>query len=277
MIFECLNFDEHSADFIARWVEEHRKEYRNVDAMEADIPRIYMRFLNTPASWLQGITPGAYFTQFEDPKDLVDWMCAYIRKGVPVPDLLLEQIENVGKPCEKRLCALLRDEEAGEEEKMTAIGLLRAMDSTQPKMQYIQWQIQREEEDEMADNALDSLREMGQSAVPAMLEALPRAGEAGQAALLDILCRYPGPEIVYQTAVRHFENCPEKRALFAGYLARLGDERAVPVLMKAAMAAETGYADYLEIRSAIEALGGTAPERNFEDDPDFEALQGIGE
>ena len=61
-MFECINFDDHLADFIAAWTPAHRHEYRNFDAMEADMPRIYMEFLNTPAPWLQGITPGAYFT-----------------------------------------------------------------------------------------------------------------------------------------------------------------------------------------------------------------------
>ena len=95
----CINFDEHFADFVSQWMTEHARDYVNYDDMEADMPRIYLQFLNAPAPWLEGVTPGAYFTQFEDPKDLVDWMIAYCEKGVSVPDLLLEQIEAVGKPC----------------------------------------------------------------------------------------------------------------------------------------------------------------------------------
>ena len=77
---KCIDFDSRFADFTSRWMKEHGKEYRNFDAMEADMPRVYMTFLNTPARWLDGVTPGAYFTQFEDPKDLVDWMVDYVRK-----------------------------------------------------------------------------------------------------------------------------------------------------------------------------------------------------
>ena len=273
-MFECINFDSHMADFVSDWVQKHGKEYRNVDAMEADMPRIYMRFLNTPAKWLQGITPGAYFTQFEDPKDLVDWLCAYVNKGVPVPVLLLEQIENVGKPCEKRLLALLKDEEAPNEARMTAIGLLRTMESTQPKMLYIQWQMEREEDDELAENALESLKDMGKSALQPMLEALPKANDAGQQAMLDVLCCYPGNEQVYQLTRKMFLTHPEKRALFAGYLGKLGDERVLPDLIHAANEPELGYVDFLEIRNAIERLGGTCPARDFDGDPEFEALHG---
>ena len=236
------------------------------------MPRVYMTFLNTPARWLDGVTPGAYFTQFEDAKDLVDWLCDYCRKGVPVPDLLLEQIQAVGKPCEKRLVALLKEEDAPEEARMTAVGLLRDMGSTQPKMLYISWQLNRQAEDELADNALESLSAMGKSVVQPLLEALPRANDAGQEALLDVLANYPGNEQVYQLALRLFRENPKRRALFASYLAKLGDDRALPELLRAADDPATGYIDFIELRSAIEQLGGEAPERDFDDDPDYQAL-----
>lgn len=273
-MFKCINFDDHFADFMSDWMKKHRSEYRNVDAMEADLPRVYMAFLNTPAKWLEGVTPGAYFSQFEDAKDLVDWLCDYCAQGVPVPDLLLEQIQNVGKPCEKRLLALLKEDRAGNDAKMTAVGLLREMESTQPKMLYISWQIDREEDDELADNAIDSLAAMGKSAIQPMVEALPRANAAGQAALLDVLANYPGNEQVFRVAMKLFEQTKDRRALFASYLAKLGDERALPALMAAANDPDCGYVDFIELRNAIEQLGGEAPDRDFSDDPDYDLLSG---
>lgn len=271
---KCINFDEHFADFTSKWMKDHAKDYRNFDAMEADMPRVYMNFLNTPAKWLEGVTPGAYFTQFEDPKDLVDWMCAYCAQNVPVPDLLLDQITTVGKPCEKRLVAVLKDEHVGDEAKMTAIGLLRELESTQPKMLYISWQLEREQKDELADNALESLAGMGKSVVQPILEAVPRANAAGQEALLDVLVNFPGNEQVYKLAIRLFRENPDRRALFASYLGKLGDERALPDLTAAANDMNIGYIDFIELRSAIEELGGIAPERDFEGDPEYEALNG---
>ena len=47
-------------------------------------------------------------------------------------------------------------------------------------MLYISWQLDRKADDELADNAMDSLANMGKSAVQPMLEALPRANAAGQ-------------------------------------------------------------------------------------------------
>ena len=143
MKMPVINFDEHFADFMSEWLKSHQDQYANFDEMEEDMPRIYMAFLNTRAKWLGNVTPGAYFTQFEDPKVLVDWLAQYCEDGVPVPDLLCEQITAVGRPCEKRLLELLKDDEAPEEARMTAVNLLREMESTLPKMLYIQWQLNR--------------------------------------------------------------------------------------------------------------------------------------
>ena len=272
---KCINFDAHFADFTSNWMKEHAAEYRNYDAMEADMPRVYMTFLNTPAKWLDQVTPGAYFTQFEDPKDLVDWLCAYCEQGVPVPDLLLDQIQFVGKPCEKRLVALLKEDAVPEEAKMTAIGLLREMGSTQAKMLYISWQLNRADKDDLCDNALESLTEMGRVVVQPMLEALPKANAAGQEAMLDVLANFPGNEQVYQLAIRLFRENPARRALFASYLGKLGDDRALPDLIAAANDDNIAYLDFIELRSAIEELGGVAPEREFDDDPTYNALFGV--
>ena len=276
---KCVNFDAHFAEFTSQWMKDHQAEYRNFDAMEEDMPRVYMTFLNTPAKWLDGVTPGAYFTQFEDAKDLVDWLIQYCVKEIPVPDMLLEQIVNVGKPCEKRLVALLKDEEnvIPEEAKMTAIGLLREMESTLPKMIYIDWQLKRRDKDEMCDNAIESLKEMGGAVLQPLLSALPHANNAGQEAMLDVLVNFPGNEQVFNLAMRLFRENPTRRALFASYLGKLGDDRALPELIKAANDDKCRYLDFIEIRNAIEELGGEAPEREFYEDAEYAALNPLEE
>ena len=270
-----INFDEHFADFTSRWMTEHQDEYKTYDEMEADLTRIYMMFLNERAKWLGGVTPGSYFTQFEDPKVLVDWMHEYCRQGVPVPELLTEQITFVGKPCEKRLVALLKDPEAEEEARMLAIGLLRDLESTQPKMVYINWQLDREEEDEMKDDALESLREMGPEVVQPILQVIDQANAAGQTALMDVLAEFPGEEKTFQVAMKLFREHPERRALYAGYLAKIGDDRALPELEAAAREDKLNYLTYIELRNAIEQMGGNCPEREYDDDPEYDALRGM--
>ena len=275
MKMPIINFDEHFADFMSDWMKAHEDQYSNFDEMEEDMPRIYMAFLNTRAKWLGNVTPGAYFTQFEDPKVLVDWLAQYCEEGTPVPDLLMEQITTVGRPCEKRLLELLKDEQATEEAKMIAVNLLREMDSVLPKMLYIRWQLDRNRQDELKDNALESLTAMGETVVQPILQELPGANEAGEEALLEVLAHFPGNEQIFKLALRLFCERKERRALFAGYLAKLGDDRALPELTAAAQEEKLPYLTFIEIRNAIEELGGVCPERTYEDDPEYEALRDL--
>ena len=270
-----INFDEHFADYMSEWMKTHQDRYASFDEMEEDMPKIYLSFLNTRAKWLGSVTPGSYFTQFEDPKVLVDWLAKYCESGTPVPDLLLEQITAVGKPCEKRLVELLKDEEAPGEARMIAVELLREMESTQPKMLYIHWQLDRDAQDELKDNALESLTMMGECVVQPILQELPGANAAGEEALLEVLSHFPGNEQIFKLALRLFRERKESRALFAGYLAKLGDDRALPDLIAAAEEPKLPYLTFIEIRNAIEALGGVSPEREYDDDPEYEALRDL--
>ncbi len=275
MKMPIINFDEHFADFMSEWMKTHQDQYGTFDDMEEDMPRIYMAFLNTRAKWLGNVTPGAYFTQFEDPKVLVDWLLQYCEEGVPVPDLLLEQIKTVGRPCEKRLLELLKNDDAPEEARMIAVNQLREMESVLPKMLYIHWQLNREVKDELKDNALESLTEMGESVVQPILQELPHANEAGEEALLEVLSHFPGNEQIFKLALKLFRERKERRALFAGYLAKLGDDRALPELIAAAEEEKLPYLTFIEIRNAIETMGGVCPERTYEDDPEYEALRDL--
>lgn len=275
MKMPIINFDEKFADYMSEWMKTHQDEYATFDEMEEDMPRIYMSFLNTRAKWLGSVTPGSYFTQFEDPKVLVDWLTAYCEEGTPVPDLLLEQIGTVGKPCEKRLLELLKDEEAPDEARMIAVELLREMESTLPKMLYITWQLDRRPKDELKDNALESLILMGECVVQPILQELPKANEAGEEALLEVLSHFPANEQTFRLGMKLFRERKERRALFAGYLAKLGDDRALPELTEAAKEPGLSYLAFIEIRNAIESLGGICPEREYEDDPEYEALRDL--
>ena len=275
MKMPVINFDEHFAEYMSEWMKNHEDSYANFDEMEDDMPRIYVAFLNTRARWLGNVTPGAYFTQFEDPKVLVDWLAQYCGEGVPVPDLLCEQITTVGRPCEKRLLELLKDGEAPEEARMIAVNLLREMDSTLPKMLYISWQLDRKGQDELKDSALEALTDMGQCVVQPILQELPKANDEGEEALLEVLSHFPGNEQIFKLAIRLFQERKDRRALFAGYLAKLGDDRALPELTAAAQEDKLPYLTFIEIRNAIETLGGICPERDFDDDPEYEALRDL--
>ena len=70
------------------------------------------------------------------------------------------------------------------------------------------------------------------------------------------------------------KNCPEERAFAARLLGRYGDERAVGPLKALLAATDISYYEYMELRNAVEALGGeVVREREFYGDPDYEYLR----
>lgn len=272
---KCINFDHQFELYAAEWMKKNAEKYKNnMDVIEMMMPDVYMEFLKKPAQWLGGKTPERYFAQFKDAQMLVELMCQYEAEKVPVPDLLLERITDLGKKSEKPLIALFGKESVPEAAQMTAISLLREIESTAPMAQYIAFIAGLDETDEKGDMCAESLENMGDSVVAPILEALDGAGETGREIFADILCNFPGDDRIFDLLMERFMTQSDKKALFASYLAKLGDERALPALNEAAMARDINYLDFVEISSAIEALGGDRPaEREFSGDPYYESLK----
>ena len=274
---ECINFDREFERYLTAWVKKNSAKYKNnMDVIEGMMPDVYMEFLSKPASWLGGIAPQAYFERFSDAGELVDLMCEYIRKSVPVPDLLLERIAELGEAAQEKLLTLVGAQGIEAEAELTAISLLREMESTRPMQAYIDYIAGLKKTDDKGEMCADSLLSMGEMVVEPILAALDGATDAGRDIFADILSNYPGDERIFNLLMERFTNAEDSRALFASYLAKLGDERALPALERAAQAKDVGYLDYVEIVNAIEALGGERPsEREFSGDPYYESLKHV--
>lgn len=274
---KCIDFDRQFQRYMGVWMKENAEKYNDdMDVIEGMMPDIYMAFLEKPAAFLDGMAPQDYFEQFDDAAMLVAWLCAYIEQGVPVPDLLLERITALGADAERSLLALLDDESVQGEAEMTAISLLRELDSSAPMQRYIDWIAALPAPEEKGDLCAEALLAMGESVVEPMLAALGTATQTGRDVFADVLSNFPGDERIFDLLMERFARCEDRRALFASYLAKLGDERALDALKDAAQERDVNYLDYVEIVSAIEALGGERPpEREFAGDPYYESLKQI--
>lgn len=272
---KCIDFDQEFERYTRDWMAKNAEKYKgDMDAIEAMMPDIYMEFMGEPASWLQGMSPEAYFEQFSDAGMLIDWMCAYYEQNVPVPDLLLERITALGGEAEEKLLALPFGENVPHEAALTAISLLRELESSAPMQAYIDFIGALEEPDEKGDMCAESLLAMGEAVVNPILAALDDAGQTARDIFADILSNFPGDDRIFALLMERFSHCEDRRALFASYLAKFGDDRALPALLAAALDDNTNYLDYVEIVSAIDALGGERPpEREFSGDPYYESLK----
>lgn len=271
MAFVLIDFDEKFNDYLTEWMEKNSAKYRNADEMEEAAPEVYMEWLATPAQWLDGACPGTYFDSCSDAAELCGLLVRYLNEDICVPDVLLERIADLGD--DAPVMALLTDETAPCEARMMAIDLLEQMESTAPMVTYLRWQVERNVDDDLLDKSIDALCEMGESVKGPALVAFRAADGKGKDYLLDVLCNYPGDEDVFQYVLRRFKESPTERALFAGYLAKLEDDRALEALLDVAESDDVKYIDFIEIRSAIERLGSEAPIRDFTNDPTYQAVK----
>ncbi len=274
-MYEILDFDANFAAYSEKWMQMNQKKFKNIEQMEDAMPEVYMRWLNSPAAFLMGETPALYFSKYNNPQELLNWVTEYEAAGVPVPDPLLERISDLG---EKSIPALLKkagDADNSVQTRVTCLNILQEVEAGEQPMQIcLDIVDRREEEDELADVAAELLSGMGKNVVEPILDRFEDVSDAAQETYLDVLCNYPGDGRIYDFLMRAFLEHEEKMALYASFIGKLGDDRALDALKKAIDLPDINYLDYLEIRNAIEMLGGTVEgEREFSGDPYFEMLK----
>lgn len=270
---KLINFDTHFQEYIKQWMVANKSKYASIDDMEAQMPDVYLRWLNEAADWLDGDCPGVYFDRFLDPEELVAWMKEYMQSGVPVPDQLLDRIGGMGDEAIGPLIALLEDETAEQEAKMTAIGLLREIDTTAPMDLYLNWLGRADEMDELLENAVESLKNMGTRVLEPCLALTEGQSPQMRECMADILADFPGDGRILAFLLELFEET-EHKALVASYLGKYGDEQALPTLTQALDDQSLNYLDYIEIANAVQSLGGeVTKEREFAGDPYYESMK----
>ena len=96
MNVECINFDRAFEQYATQWMREHAAQFgNNMDRMEAQMPDVYMRWLNLPAKWVGAGKRPAAIRQYDDVDMLLEWMMLYERQRVPVPAQLMERLEEL--------------------------------------------------------------------------------------------------------------------------------------------------------------------------------------
>ena len=271
---KIYDFDAKFFEYVRSWMALHP------GIREAEIEERYnelMRnWLDAPATWLDGVKPGEYFDRYSDPRDLLKLMQEYLKRDIGLPEPLYRRIVTLGEACAPALAGLAADGDKPEALRATAMALLRDIDTAAPVSLYLDLVCGCEEKNELSDMAADVLSGLGASVVPMLMDRYDDATEYGQLLILDICSNYPGDDRVLERMLSKLRNRPGERALYAALLGKLGDPRAVEPMMRLLDLTDLGYLDYIELRSAIEQLGGEpGEERVFNGDPDFEALRNL--
>ena len=269
-----IDFDARFSAYTEQWIAENRHRFKNMDLLEEEIPELYLRWLNLPADWLNGRTPGDWFQQYDDADELVRLMRAYQAEGISLPDPLLERVTDLGEDAVQPLMALVREYDSDRALAIAALNLLIELGSSEPMEMCLDIISAAEAPNELTDVASELLSGLGGEVIEPIISRMDAATKTAQDAFLDVLCNFPGDERIYNYTVNAFTRRFDRRALYASYLGKLGDERAIEPLRDALDNSDISYLDYIEIVNAIEALGGEVDtEREFNGDPYYESLK----
>ena len=271
---KCIDFDEKFGLYAEKWIAANRSKYKNMDLLEEQIPEVYLRWLNAPADWLDGKTPGEWFQQYSDAGELVALMREYNEQKINLPDPLLERMTDLGEDAVAPLMQLVKEYSKNRGLAISALNLLIELGSSEPMEMCLDIISAADGQNELTDVAAELLNGLGDSVVEPVLARMEGASKTAEDCFLDVLCNFPGDERIYTYTVNAFNRRYDRRALYASYLGKLGDDRAIEPLGKALKMSDISYLDYIEIANAIEALGGEADtEREFNGDPYYESLK----
>lgn len=101
-------------------------------------------------------------------------------------------------------------------------------------------------------------------------------GETGKM-LMEVLAQYKGNKAIFMGLVSYLYK-GEDVALFAKLIGSYGDEQGIEVIKTFCENYEPNYNEYMELRNAVEELGGDFDlKQDFSDDPFYRFLKGLDE
>jgi len=259
-------FDKYISDYVYKNIGKVKPE-----EIENRIPELYLEFGNEKLTELDGKTPNEYYRSFSA-EQLIETLKAHLEKDVPVSDFLCETLSDIDN--ENQLLSAIK-EDCSEEFTLYVINMLNEIQSTKCYERYLQF-ISWDYSTPIKELATERLKEVSDSVKESVLSLYKESAEQVKEYLVEILSGCSKDDRVFDVLIAEFAKNTKNVPLYAGYLAKYGDERALPFLMRAIENEKITYADFEELRFAIEALGGEYNKvRDFKSDKSFKKIKGI--
>lgn len=257
-------FDKYISDYVYSNIGKVKPE-----EIENKIPDLYVKFGDEKLKELDGKTPNDYYKSFSG-EQLVKMLARHVEEGVPVSDFLCEAITS-SKDNEDAVYSAI-SQNADEELIVYLMNMLGQMQSNKAKEKYLEF-ILWDYSESIRELATELLCEMADQVKEAILTEIDGVSELKKVNLVEILSHCQKDDRVFNLLIDEFISHPNDLQIYAGYLSKYGDERALPVLLEAIEREKISYADFEELRFAIEALGGEyTKERDFSNEKTYKKI-----
>lgn len=259
---KIIDLDSLFDKFITDYVYENVGKI-NPEEIEDKIPEFYTVFGDKKLDELDGFTPNTYYLQF-DVQTLLDGLKYHIESGVSVSDFLCEAIlksQGVNSQIVKSLY-----QENSEEFLLYLLNMLNDINDKIPYERLIEF-INYDYSSVVKELSTEILSQNVNDCLESIINAYNDASNEIRAYLTEILSHAKGDDRVLKILIDEFIKNQNEIPIYASYLSRYGDEKALPILLEAIEKEKISYPDFEELKFAIEALGGeyTKP-RDFSKD-----------
>ncbi len=258
-------FDQYISDYVYKNIGKIKPE-----EIENQMPVLYEKFGKESLEELDGKTPETYYRSFIG-KELISALKEHIEKEISVPDFLCEALTELDT--ESDLLTAL-DEETNEELLMYLMNVL--VDKKSEKcfnkfLRFIAWDYS----ESICELATEFLKENAEKVKEEALEYYADGTEKQREYFVEILSFVKDDDRVFEILMKEFALHQDNIPLYANYISRYGDSRAIPFLMTAIESEKINYQDFEELQFAIESLGGTYDKkRDFSGDKIYKKIKG---
>ena len=265
-----IDFDKLFENYADKYYNEHEDEYDSPDDFARDLDKIYHKWATSPQDVIGGISPSEFFNKIptEELLDILKGSCV----GENNPNsLLFDRIAT--EP--SLLDDLVKLAHEATEEKLLLVTLSLINELGGADSEFYLSMIERDIDACVKEECIETLCDRADEVKEELLKRATSTDDVGMMEMyVEPLTFCDAGDDRILGLLRLLLASDPNVAYVAALMGRYGDDRACEDLYK--LLDTCDYAEFMEIRNAIESLGGTvdAHYRDFSQDPLYKAIKG---
>ena len=253
-----IDFDKLFDDYVNEYLTSVLGKIKP-EEIEKKIPAKYIEWLTTESEELDGITPKQFIDGLRDSGNFGAYLKSYVDAGEDISSIIAESCTAEDIPV---LIDIVRNYP---DYACPACAIIKDIKSTEADKVVLGIVLNPESEPALVDIAVEMLSDgTHPEIVDDILRVIDDMDDLTQRNLVDILYRYKGNNRIYEWIVRLWRREIELRHIYCSYLGSYGNPDAIELLLDYADNAIMDYYGFIELRNAVEMLGGEMPKKEYQ-------------
>lgn len=247
-----IDIDKLFEDYFRKFMAENIGKLSE-DEIENRVPELYDAFGNEPNDSLGGKSPKDFFLAYTD-EELIETLKESVKNGIEISSFLCDEIEKRSGMID-RLCSLV-SAEVDDELATYAVNMLSGKKLDKKNLErFVDVMADDNAGESLSEALTEVLRDNGDEVKEKIIAGYGKNPKR-KANFLEIMSRTSPDDRIFEILCDELERDDKNIALNAAYVARYGDERALPILDKMIKSGKVSKYDLKELKNAYEELGG---------------------